>query len=213
MCVLCLAPQSCPTLCSPMDCSPPGSSVHGDSPGKNTGVGCHALLQAIFPTQGSNPGLPNCRQIIIWASRELSIIFLPRARLVCMMIYTVSTRWLRGKESTRQFRGQRRCRVSPWVRRTPWRRKRQPTPIFLTGKSHGERSLAGYSPWGRRVGHDWAHTHEWMARTSYWCLTHPSSGSISQWTGKWKLLSHVLLFAIPWTIQSIEFSRPEYWSR
>ena len=47
--------QSCPTLCDPMDCSPPGSSVHGDSSGKNTGVGCHALLQGIFPTQGSNP--------------------------------------------------------------------------------------------------------------------------------------------------------------
>ena len=42
----------------------PGSSVHGDSPGKNTGVGCHALLQGIFPTQGSNPGLPHCNQIL-----------------------------------------------------------------------------------------------------------------------------------------------------
>ena len=40
-----------------MDCSMPGSSVQGDSPGKNTGVGCHALLQEIFPTQGSSPGL------------------------------------------------------------------------------------------------------------------------------------------------------------
>ena len=49
--------QSCPTLCDPMDCSPPASSVHGDSPGKNTGVGCHALLQGIFSTQGSNPGI------------------------------------------------------------------------------------------------------------------------------------------------------------
>jgi len=36
--------------------SPPGSSVQGDSPGKNTGMGCHALLQGIFPTQGLNPG-------------------------------------------------------------------------------------------------------------------------------------------------------------
>ena len=44
--------QSCPTLCNPMDCSLPDSSVHADSPGKNTGVGCHALLQGIFPTQG-----------------------------------------------------------------------------------------------------------------------------------------------------------------
>ena len=35
----------------PMDCNPPGSSVHGDSPSKNTGVGCHALLQGVFPIQ------------------------------------------------------------------------------------------------------------------------------------------------------------------
>ena len=38
-----------------MDCSTPGFSLHGDSPGKKTGVGCHALLQGIFPMQGSNP--------------------------------------------------------------------------------------------------------------------------------------------------------------
>ena len=50
--VLCLVAQSCLTLCDPMDSSPPGSSVHGDSLGKNTGVGCHVLLQGIFPTQG-----------------------------------------------------------------------------------------------------------------------------------------------------------------
>ena len=49
--------QSCQTLYDPMNCSPPGSSVHGDSPGKNTGVGCHPLLQGIFPTQGLNPRL------------------------------------------------------------------------------------------------------------------------------------------------------------
>ena len=49
--------QSCPTACSTMDCSLPGSSVHGDSLGKITEVGCHALLQGVFPTQGSNPCL------------------------------------------------------------------------------------------------------------------------------------------------------------
>ena len=47
-----------------MDCSPPGSPVHGDSPGKNTRVGCHAPLRGILLTQGSNPGLPHCRQIL-----------------------------------------------------------------------------------------------------------------------------------------------------
>ena len=46
--------QSCLTLCNPVDCSPPGSSVCGDSPGKNTGVGRQAHLQGIFPTQGTN---------------------------------------------------------------------------------------------------------------------------------------------------------------
>ena len=52
------------TLCGPMDYSPPGFSVHENSPGKNTGVGCHALLQGIFPTQGMNPGLLHCRRIL-----------------------------------------------------------------------------------------------------------------------------------------------------
>ena len=69
-CVLCLVAQSWTTLLDPTDCSLPGSSVHEDSSSKNTGVGCHALLQEIFPTQGSNPGLPHCRQIFtIWAAR------------------------------------------------------------------------------------------------------------------------------------------------
>ena len=67
-----LVAQLCPTLCNPMDCSPPGSSVHGDSPGKNTEVGCHALLQGIFPTQGSNPGVPHCRQILYCLGQQES---------------------------------------------------------------------------------------------------------------------------------------------
>ena len=62
--VLCLVTQLCSTLCDLMDHSPSGSSVHGDSPGKNTGVGYHNLLQRVFPTQGLNPGLQHCRQIL-----------------------------------------------------------------------------------------------------------------------------------------------------
>ena len=49
---------------TPWKSSLSGSFIHGNSPGKNTGVGCHALLQGIFLTQGSNPGLPHCRQIL-----------------------------------------------------------------------------------------------------------------------------------------------------
>ena len=61
--VLCFVTQSCLTLLDPMDCSQPGSSIHGDSPGKNTEVGCYVLLQGIFPTQGLNLGLLHYRQI------------------------------------------------------------------------------------------------------------------------------------------------------
>ena len=68
LCALSL--QSCPALCDTMKCSPPGSSVYGDSPGKNTGTGFHALFQGLFPTQGSNPGLPHCRQILYRLSHQ-----------------------------------------------------------------------------------------------------------------------------------------------
>ena len=50
--------------------SPPSSSVRGDSPGKNTEVGCHALLQGVFLTQGSDPGLPHCRLILYHLSHQ-----------------------------------------------------------------------------------------------------------------------------------------------
>ena len=68
--LLCLVAQSCPTLCDPMDCGPPGSSVLGGSPGKDTGMGHHALLQGFFPTQGSNPGLPHCGRILYQLSHQ-----------------------------------------------------------------------------------------------------------------------------------------------
>ena len=59
--------------------------------------------------------------------------------------------WLSGKEPTYQCR---RLGFDPWVGKIPWRKKWQPTPVFLPGKSHGQRSLARYSPWSRRAGHD-----------------------------------------------------------
>ena len=57
--------QSCLTLCDPMDCSLPGSS-----PGNSPGVDYHFLLQGIFPTQGSNPGLPHCRHMLYCLSHQ-----------------------------------------------------------------------------------------------------------------------------------------------
>ena len=52
-----------------------------------------------------------------------------------------------GKEPACQCRRPKRCRFNPWVRKIPWRRAWQPTPVFLPGESHGQRSLVGYRPW------------------------------------------------------------------
>ena len=140
--LLCLVAQSCPTLCDPIDFSSPGSSVHGDSPGKNTGVGCHLLLQGIFPTQGLNPGLPHCGWILYCLSHQGS--------------------W---GDTSRQIDGELTGRNSPFFLLQPCslplapllaessgksrRRQWQPTPVLLPGKSHGRRGLMGCSPWGR----------------------------------------------------------------
>ena len=67
--MLCLVTQSFQLL-SPKARSPPGPPCPWDSPGKNTGLGCLALLQGIFPTQGSNPGLLHCRWILYRLSRQ-----------------------------------------------------------------------------------------------------------------------------------------------
>ena len=73
--VVFLVAQACPTLYDPMDCSLPGSSVHGDSLGKNTGVACHAFLQGIL-TQRSNPDLPHCRWILYRLSQYSYLYYL-----------------------------------------------------------------------------------------------------------------------------------------
>ena len=59
-------------------------------------------------------------------------------------------RCLSGKESTCQCRRHKRRGFDAWVRKIPWRRAWQPTPVFLPGKSHAQRSLKGYSPWGQK---------------------------------------------------------------
>ena len=61
-----LVAQACLTLCDTI--------VHGDSPGKNTGVGCHVRLQGIFSTQGLNPGLLICRSILYYLSHQGSLL-------------------------------------------------------------------------------------------------------------------------------------------
>ena len=121
----CLITQSCPTLCDPVDCSPPGFSVHEDSPGKNTGVGCHALLQRIFLTQGSNPYLL-CLQH--WRATSSPLELSDKLyhvyswdSLVAQTVKNPLQCWRPG--------------FNPWVGKIPWRRAWQPTPVFLPGES------------------------------------------------------------------------------
>ena len=124
--VLCLVTQSCPTLCNPMDCSLPGSSVHRDFPGKNTRVDCHSLLQGIFPTQGLNPDLLNYR--------------LPTKRVV-----------KRPPANAGDIRDM--GLIPGW--KILWRRAWQPTPVFLSGKSLWTEEPGRLQSMGlQRVGHD-----------------------------------------------------------
>ena len=70
--------------------------------------------------------------------------------------------WLSGKRSACQSR---KHRFGLWVKKIPWSRKRQPTPVLFPGKSHKQRSLVGYSLWGHRVRHDWATKQQQHLRT------------------------------------------------
>ena len=100
--VLCLVTQSCPTFCNPMDCRQSGSSVCGASPDNNTGVGCHAFLQGIFPTQGPNPGLPHYRQILSHLSHQGS------PRTLAWVVYPFSKGIFQTEESNRGLLHSRR---------------------------------------------------------------------------------------------------------
>ena len=82
----------------------------------------------------------------LYLSIYLSIIYL------CFIYMCGLPECFSGKEFTCQCR---RCGFGPWVGKISWRRKWQPTPVFLPGKSPKQRSLVGYSPWGlQRVRHD-----------------------------------------------------------
>ena len=77
--------QSCLTLCNPLDCSPPGSSINGIFPGKSTRVGCHFLFWGIFPTQGWNSDLLCCRQMLYHLNHQGS----PLTRLLLLISWIV----------------------------------------------------------------------------------------------------------------------------
>ena len=66
------------------------------------------------------------------------------------MIFKGVPRWHSGKESACQCRRRKRCRFNPWVGKIAWSRKWPHTPVLLPGKFHGQKTLLGRSPWGRK---------------------------------------------------------------
>ena len=105
-----LSPQLYPTLCDPMDCSPPGTSVHGNSPGRNAEVGCHALFQGLFQAQGSKPGLLHCRRILYQLSHQGSPGILERVAYPFSRVSSWPRNWTRVSCSAGGF-------ITNWVMR------------------------------------------------------------------------------------------------
>ena len=138
----CLATQSSLTLCDPMDCSPPGSSVHGIFQARILARVAIFLLQVIFPTQESNPSLLcllHCRWI-------LYLLSIREAPLECLVLPSGSA--VRNLPETQETC--KRYGFNPWIGKSPWRRKWNPTAVCLPGNPQGQRSLAGYSSWGHK---------------------------------------------------------------
>ena len=144
-----LVAQLCPTLWDPMDCP-------WDFPGKDTGLGCHFLLQRIFPTQDQDQ--VSCtagRFFTHWATREAPLWNKEYLKLTLGFPGSAVV-----KESTCQCRRRKRHDFDSWVGKILWSRKWQPTRLFLPGKSHGQKSLAGYSPGGHSQLDTTEHTHK-----------------------------------------------------
>ena len=126
-----------------------------------------------------------------------------------------------GKESACQCRSHRRCRFDLWVRKIPWRRKWQPTPVFLPGKSHRQRSLAGYNPWGCKELDMTEHAHMWSyissahrpverkpAAPSWPCVLPPGGERFCEHKAVQSYCSHAFreTNSLRRTIQIVEFS-------
>ena len=108
---------------------------------QNTGVDSLSLLQQIFKTQELNWGLLHCR----WILYQLSYQGSPTS-----VQEEFSTLSHKGSEGLRSYLQKVELKLPAGFHSYPWRRKWQPTPVLLPGESHGQRSLMGYSPWGRK---------------------------------------------------------------
>ena len=128
--------------------------------------GAHRTIDLCHGRPGIKPSALQVWGLSHWTTREvtLSLTFdlyffsemdrcsKDRAKKINLLISIhLFSCFFTGKESTCQCK---RPGFLPWVRKIPWREKWQPTPVFVTGDTHGQRSLAGYSLYSRRVRHD-----------------------------------------------------------
>ena len=135
VCVCVCVAELCPTLCDPMDCSQQAPLPLGFF-WQEYWTGLPFPSPGDLPDPGIEPDLLHCRQL--------------RYRLS----HLGSASGVSGKESARWGSRRNRCRSDPWVRKILWRRKWQPSPVLLPGKSREQSRLVGYSPWNHKVRHN-----------------------------------------------------------
>ena len=123
-----------PTLCHPT-----AARLHGGSPGKNTGGGCHALLQGIFPTQGPNPGLPKCRWMLYCLSHRGS----PRTLEWEVYPFSKGSSWHRNQTGVSCIPG---GFFTSWVTRE--------APSKITDGVLSIKMTSAFALYGRRRGRD-----------------------------------------------------------
>ena len=196
-----LVTKLCLTLCDPMDCSLPGSSVHGifqarilewlaisfsrgsSWPRDRTHISC--ITGRFFITEP--PGKPIDRVydteflpftqkswlLEVWSKQNLHLYQVNIQLWIEVNILPYySDRWLSGKHPTCQCRSHRRHRFDPWIRKIPWRKAWQPTPVFLPGESLWPEEPGGLQSMGSQSDMtEWLSTHV-AAWTIIWKKKH-----------------------------------------
>ena len=111
---------------------------------------CSELWASLGSSSGWMPFFPTRSAILWWG--ENSLLLITQDSLCCFLfspllnpVFAFLCGGTSGKQPTYQCRRYKRCGFNPWVKKIPWRRAWQPTPVFLPGEPHGQRSLVGYS--------------------------------------------------------------------
>ena len=143
----------------------------------------HFIL--VFQASGRDPcssvykTMQSCYELLQYKSsvvlgcligRYEHVLVLKEVNAIVDMYRRRLSRCLSGKESACQCRRSRRRELDPWVSKIPWRRKWQPTRVFLPPEPHRQKSLVGYSPWGHKESDTHTHTHTHTHRSTFFWM-------------------------------------------